>query len=51
MARKGLHNEALGAALGASVTGALFSYTFLLFLIVPLANIVIKNGGRLRCLA
>lgn len=44
MARKGLHNEALGAALGASVTGALVSYFLLLFLIVPLANIVIKMG-------
>ena len=44
MARKGLHNEALGAALGASVTGALVSYVVLLFMIVPLANIVIKMG-------
>ena len=44
MARKGLHNEALGAALGASVTGALVSYIALMFLIVPLANIVIKMG-------
>jgi putative tricarboxylic transport membrane protein len=34
MARKGLHNEALGAALGASVTGALVSYLLLLFLIL-----------------
>jgi putative tricarboxylic transport membrane protein len=44
MARKGLHNEALGAALGASVTGALISYIVLLFLILPLANVVIKMG-------
>jgi putative tricarboxylic transport membrane protein len=44
MARKGMHNEALGAALGASVTGALLSYVVLMFLIVPLSNIVIKMG-------
>ncbi len=44
MARKGMHNEALGAALGASVTGALVSYTVLFFLIVPLSNLVIKMG-------
>lgn len=44
MARKGLHNEALGAALGASVTGALISAIALLFLIVPLANLVIHMG-------
>lgn len=44
MARNGMHNEALGAALGASVTGALISYAVLLFLIVPLSNIVIKMG-------
>jgi putative tricarboxylic transport membrane protein len=44
MARKGLHNEALGAALGASVLGALISYIVLFFLIVPLSNIVIRMG-------
>jgi putative tricarboxylic transport membrane protein len=44
MARKGMHNEALGAALGASVVGALISYVVLFFLIVPLSNIVIKMG-------
>jgi putative tricarboxylic transport membrane protein len=44
MCRKGMHNEALGAALGASVTGALISYFVLLFLIVPLSNIVIRMG-------
>ena len=44
MARKGMHNEALGAALGASVTGALVSYTVLFFLIVPLSDLVIKMG-------
>jgi putative tricarboxylic transport membrane protein len=44
MARNGMHNEALGAALGASVTGALLSYVVLMFLIVPLSNIVIKMG-------
>jgi len=44
MARKGLHNEALGAALGASVVGALISYIVLFFLIVPLSNIVIRMG-------
>jgi putative tricarboxylic transport membrane protein len=44
MSRKGLHNEALGAALGASVTGALISYIVLMFLILPLANVVIRMG-------
>jgi putative tricarboxylic transport membrane protein len=44
MARNGMHNEALGAALCASVTGALISYVVLIFLIVPLSNIVIKMG-------
>jgi putative tricarboxylic transport membrane protein len=44
MARKGMQNEALGAALGASVTGALLSYLALMFLIVPISNIVIKMG-------
>ena len=44
MARKGLHNEALGAALGASVVGALTSYIVLFFLIVPLSNVVIRMG-------
>ena len=32
MARKGMHNEALGGALGASVIGSVISYTVLLFL-------------------
>ncbi len=44
MARMGRHNEALGAALGASVSGALISYTVLFVLIVPLSNLVIKMG-------
>jgi putative tricarboxylic transport membrane protein len=44
MARKGLHNEALGAALGASVVGALTAYIVLFFLIVPLSNLVIRMG-------
>src|SRR5512138_57146 len=44
MSRKGLHNEALGLGLGASVTGCLGSYILLLFLIAPVANIVLKMG-------
>ncbi|HMA16453.1 MAG TPA: tripartite tricarboxylate transporter permease [Kiloniellaceae bacterium] len=44
MSRKGLHNEALGLGLGASVIGCLGSYILLLFLIAPVANIVLKMG-------
>lgn len=44
MARKGMHNEALGAALGASVIGSIISYLVLLFLVVPIADLVIKIG-------
>ena len=44
MARKGMHNEALGGALGASVIGSVISYTVLLFLVVPIADLVIKIG-------
>lgn len=44
MSRKGLHNEALGLGLGASVIGCLGSYILLLFLIAPVANVVLKMG-------
>ncbi|WP_026380453.1 tripartite tricarboxylate transporter permease [Afifella pfennigii] len=44
MARSGRHNEALGVALAASVTGCLASYLLLLFLIVPVSSVVLKMG-------
>jgi putative tricarboxylic transport membrane protein len=44
MARKGQHNEALGLGLGASVVGAFVGYILLLFLIEPLAGVVLKLG-------
>lgn len=44
MAQKGLHNEALGIGLGASVVGCLIGYTLLLLLIQPLATMVLKMG-------
>jgi putative tricarboxylic transport membrane protein len=44
MARKGKHNEALGLGLGASVLGCLGSYILLLFLIAPVADVVLKMG-------
>ncbi len=44
MARQGKHNEALGLGLGASVVGAFIGYILLLFLIEPLAGLVLKLG-------
>lgn len=44
MSRKGLHNEALGLGLAASVIGCLGSYMLLLFLIAPIADVVLKMG-------
>jgi len=44
MCRQGRHNEALGAALGASVTGDFLAYVLLLFLIVPLSVVVLTLG-------
>lgn len=44
MARKGLHNEALGVALIASTIGTLMGYVVLLLLIGPLSTVVLKLG-------
>ncbi len=44
MARKGLHNEALGLALGASTIGVAMSYIILFLLIEPLSFAVLKLG-------
>ena len=44
MAQQGLHNQALGVALGASTTGAMLAYVFLFFLIAPIAKVVLRMG-------
>ena len=44
MARKGLHSEALGLALCASTIGTAIGYLVLLFLIGPMARLVLKLG-------
>ncbi len=44
MARKGLHNEALGVALMASVVGVLIGYVILLLVVAPLGAWVIRLG-------
>ena len=44
MARKGLHNEAMGLALMASCVGAGFGYVILFFLVNPLSGLVLKLG-------
>lgn len=44
MARKGLHNEALGLALMSSVLGVMVGYIILLFVVAPLGNWVIRLG-------
>ncbi len=44
MARKGLHSEALGLALGASGIGTAIGYLVLLFLIQPLSSFVLGLG-------
>lgn len=45
MARKGLHNEALGAALLSSVIAVLYGYLVLFFIIGPLGAWVIRLGA------
>ncbi|MDO9499990.1 tripartite tricarboxylate transporter permease [Falsiroseomonas sp.] len=44
MARKGLHSEALGAALVSSCIGVLISYIILFVLVQPLAEVVLRIG-------
>ncbi|WP_372623926.1 tripartite tricarboxylate transporter permease [Falsiroseomonas sp.] len=44
MARKGLHSEALGYALGASVAGTAFGYVLLLLLVDSISNLVLRIG-------
>ena len=44
MARRGLHNQALGVALASSVIGTLTSYVLLLFLIAPVSSVVLRMG-------
>jgi putative tricarboxylic transport membrane protein len=44
MSRKGMHNRALGVALGASCCGVLIGYGILLLLIAPLSKLVLKLG-------
>ena len=44
MSKKGLHNEALGYALFASTLCGIFGYVLLLFVVEPLADIVLKIG-------
>ncbi len=52
MARKGLHNEALGAALGSAMVAGIISYILLFFLIVPLSELVIRMGPlEMLCVA
>ncbi|MFN3986715.1 MAG: tripartite tricarboxylate transporter permease [Rhodocyclaceae bacterium] len=44
MARKGLHNQALGIALASSVFGVLIGYMILFLLIQPISTMVLKLG-------
>lgn len=44
MTRKGLHNQALGIALGASVFGTLGSYVLLLLFVEPMSSAVLLLG-------
>jgi putative tricarboxylic transport membrane protein len=44
MARSGLHGEALGAGLLASALGTLFGYLILLFIVSPVATLVLMLG-------
>lgn len=44
MAKKGMHNEALGYALFASTLCGLLGYVLLLLVIEPMANVVLKIG-------
>jgi len=52
MARKGQHNEALGAALGSAMIAGIISYILLFFLIVPLSELVVRMGPlEMLCVA
>jgi len=44
MSKKGMHNEALGYALFASTLCGLAGYVLLLFVVEPMANLVLKIG-------
>jgi putative tricarboxylic transport membrane protein len=44
MARQGRHNEALGVALAASVTGTMLAYILLFLLLAPIAALVLRMG-------
>jgi putative tricarboxylic transport membrane protein len=44
MAQRGMHNEALGYALFASTLAGILGYVVLLFLVVPMANAVLRIG-------
>ena len=44
MSRQGLHNTALGIALGASCIGVIVGYSLLLLLINPLSEVVLRIG-------
>jgi putative tricarboxylic transport membrane protein len=44
MARAGQHNQALGVALSSSVFGTLTSYILLMFIIAPVAGVVLRLG-------
>ncbi len=44
MAQKGLHNEALGLGLGASVMGQLIGYVVLLLAVQPVSYVVLRMG-------
>jgi putative tricarboxylic transport membrane protein len=44
MARAGQHNQALGVALISSVLGTLTSYILLMFIIAPVAGVVLRLG-------
>lgn len=44
MAQRGLHNEALGYALFSSTLCGIFGYVLLLFVVKPMADIVLKVG-------
>jgi len=44
MTKSGHHNEALGIGLMASVVGCFFGYLLIIFLFIPLANLVVRFG-------
>jgi putative tricarboxylic transport membrane protein len=45
MAKKGLHNQALGLALSASTVGTAFGYVMLFLILEPLSHLVLKLGA------